>query len=136
MTTSEVETETKKGRDRDYWVGQTRTINGKEFWVGHYFVHYGEKYAVTKTGETICTGPVAEAPVNGGEALPVEKPACDTAKRIVAVGKTVVTDDVTAKIIVLAGQGKSCRVIEEELAKGGVFISYRTIARKLQGKLL
>ncbi len=136
MTTSEIETETRKGRDRDYWVGETRTINGKELWAGHYFVHYGKKYAVTKTGETICTGPVAEVPPKADDALPVEKPACDTTQRIVAVGKSVVTDDVTAQIVVLAGQGKSCRVIEEELAKDGVFISYRTVARKLQGKLL
>lgn len=46
-----------------------------------------------------------------------------------------VTDDVTRKIIEMASPGMSSRKISEELSKEGVFVSYRTVARKLQGVL-
>ncbi len=63
--------------------------------------------------------------------LPVAGSGCDK-----AVGRGFIgTGGVTARIKALASQGKSCRSIEEELAAVGVTISYRTIHRRLQGRM-
>lgn len=73
MDTEQLGVEILKGKDRDFWVGETHILNGREIWTGHYFVHYGKKYATTKMGQTICAGVVAESPQGGGGACPVKK---------------------------------------------------------------
>jgi hypothetical protein len=47
-----------------------------------------------------------------------------------------VTDDVTAQIKILAGQGMSSRAIARLLQSEGIAISHMTIARRLQGVLV
>jgi hypothetical protein len=47
----------------------------------------------------------------------------------------IVTDFVTEKIMVLAGQGKPTREIAEILTEDGIEISHMTVARRLQGVL-
>lgn len=52
------ETEILKGKDQDHWVGVSRMVNGREVWWGKWFVHYGKKYIVIKSGQTVCAGRV------------------------------------------------------------------------------
>jgi len=105
---------------------------------GQTFILSGMGYRIKKDLTQVCIGPVDQdgelvnapttppalvepcvSPVTAGETMPQD-------------GETVVTD----KIKALAGEGKSTRVIEKELAEIGVNISYRTIARRLQGVLI
>jgi hypothetical protein len=49
---------------------------------------------------------------------------------------TTPQEEISAKIRDLAEQKMPYHSIEQELAKDGVFISYRTIARRLQDELI
>ena len=67
------------------------------------------------------------------KASPISEEAVTKPQGVSKDRGNAVTADVTAKIRLWAGQGKSCRDIEKELAATGVIISYRTIHRRLQG---
>jgi len=68
------------------------------------------------------------------QTTPEPEEGCDTIQQGEIVGQNRVTGDVIVKINELSAQGNSTRAIEKELAKEGVFISYRTIARILSGE--
>ena len=109
------------------------------------FICDGIGYCTLPTGAPCCIGPVDE----NGNPLEVAKTvvrSIESAKKAVTPpppdtfikGNDVTvqkTDDVTEKIRKLAGQGKSSREIERDLAAIGIFMSYRTVARRLQGVL-
>ncbi len=59
---------------------------------------------------------------------------CDTVAHEGFPGRQGVTAIMQDTIRVLAGQGMSCRVIEKELLKENITVSYRTIARHLKGQ--
>ena len=79
--------------------------------------------------ENMDTRPAATTPT--GKNKPCKKPVTAGIK-----GDSKYIDDVTAKIGDMSQRGMSCRTIQEELSKDGVTISYRTIARRLQGVLV
>jgi hypothetical protein len=105
---------------------------------GQTYILAGMGYRLKKDLTQVCIGPVAA----DGEPLaaattppaPLENGtrAVTTMPQVELVGESVVTD----KIKALAGQGKSSRDIEKELAADGIFISYRTVARRLQGVMV
>lgn len=103
---------------------------------GNLFVIGGEKYGLTETGRTVCVGlvEVTETAPDAPKTIPAPEEGCDTAQRGVMLGQGRVTDDVTVIINELSAQGNSTRAIEKELAKEGVFISYRTVARIVSGE--
>jgi len=120
---------------RDHWVKSDSVL-----------ICDGKGYAVTRSGGTVCMGPVSDdgnvlenvttaLTITEQEKKPVTAPSPDTF--IEDNGVTVEKPDaVTTKIRELATPGKSCRTIEKELADMGIFVSYRTIARRLQGVLI
>ena len=112
---------------------------------GFVFICDGRGYCVTPLGGTVCIGQVdAEGNVlddvttaltnDEQRILPVTAPPPD-----ILVKDNGVTDEkpdvVTTKIRELAASGKSCRKIERELVAEGINLSYRTVARRLQGVL-
>ncbi|MBI4188044.1 MAG: hypothetical protein HY529_02445 [Chloroflexi bacterium] len=105
--------------------------NKPDSWIkdDNLFVTGGQKFGVSKTGATVVT-PVTPTPPL------VAYSGCDTGRSRESVGVGGVTTDITAKITGLASQGKSSRAIEKELLADGVVMSYRTVARRLQGVML
>ena len=99
-----------------------------------------EAEMLTSTGQrTASWKPVTArrgAGSSSGKALPVGDKGCDTAQHKELQGANGVTTYIAARIRELGAQGMSCRGIEKELLKDGIVISYRTVARKLQGVLL
>lgn len=103
------------------------------------FVTAGEKFGITETGATVLkkaitqkgtTEPLPDPP----QAVSTPQKSYDTDKADESLALDVVTDDVTAQIIELSSKGKTVRDIEKELEKEGVFMSYRTVARRLAGQ--
>jgi hypothetical protein len=105
---------------------------------GQTFIHHGMGYRINRELRSVCIGPVDQdgeplkAPTTPLETSQEDHRVVTTVSQVELVGDDVVTD----KIKVLAGQGKSSRNIEKELAAAGVRISYRTIARRLQEVLI
>jgi hypothetical protein len=78
--------------------------------------------------------PSTDSLLTADEDVSRDNAGCDTVTHKELVGGNGVTDLLTDRIRVLAGQGMSCRAIEVELAKEKVTVSYRTIARRLKGQ--
>jgi|GEM_PF-4871572 len=104
---------------------------------GQTFIHYGMGYQVNRVLQSVCVGPVDQDGELRDTATTPLVPLDQGNKAVTTLHQveSVEDDDVTAKIKVLAGQGKSTRDISELLKAEGTEISHMTIARRLQARL-
>jgi hypothetical protein len=104
---------------------------------GRTFIHYGIGYRVNRALQSVCVGPVDQngEPREAATTTPALTQDNDRAVTNLQQVELVGDDDVTAKIKVLAGQGKSTRNISKLLKDEGIGISHMTVARRLQARL-
>lgn len=118
--------------------GKQRIDVLEEGWINDkaFFVTGGQKYGITKTGETACAGPVSGAK----ETLPVKQQGVTKTATVplsipqdVTPLKTATNQPLTDKIKALDGwEDQGSRTIAQRLEKEGVIVCHMTVSRALR----